>query len=112
MERHPGKRKISAAQFHSPLDAAGMSPREHLRDLVLAVGGVTEEEAYLLLTILDRLEVIEAALGAAAASDAAQHVVAIWTRDLFIGRDRADRADRARRQTASSCTGESQAAAI
>jgi len=79
------QREIAAAADRR-IGACGRPVREGLcqtavneiRDLVLDVGGVTEEEAELLLLVIRRLTRIQSQSGAEAARKAAQAVRRTW----------------------------------
>jgi hypothetical protein len=55
-----------------------LSPADHIRDLVLEVGGVSEVEAAVLLALLEKLEEIERTEGKVAADQAARAVRQRW----------------------------------
>lgn len=57
------------------LDAA---VRGHIRELVLAAGGVSESEAAVLMRVLARLAEIQAGEGVGAATAAAREVKDLW----------------------------------
>jgi hypothetical protein len=67
---------------HSAPDEPGAgTPKDIIRGLVLAAGGVTEPQAALLLRVIDNLELIERREGPAAAIAAAHRIRAIWLAD-------------------------------
>lgn len=54
------------------------SVRGHIRELVLAAGGVSENEAAVLMRVLARLAEIQAGEGVGAAAAAAREVKDLW----------------------------------
>ena len=79
MSPRPLPAQPSAADAELP-EAGG--PADIIRGLVLAAGGVTEPQAELLLSILRRLQGLEARAGRAAANAAARRIRAIWLQDV------------------------------
>ena len=72
----------ATAWRHSPPDEPGAgTPKDIIRGLVLAAGGVTEPQAAVLVRVIDNLERIERGEGRAAAVAAALKVRAVWLAD-------------------------------
>lgn len=70
---------------HSAPDEPGAgTPKDIIRGLILAAGGVTEAQATVLLRVIDTLERIERRNGPAAARAAALRVRAIWLSELDV----------------------------
>jgi hypothetical protein len=61
------------------------SPADVIRGLVLAVGGVSDAEAEMLLRILAQLRRIESEEGRAAAYEAARRVRSVWLEEEPTG---------------------------
>ena len=70
--------EVAVVRSQEDEDVANRPAADHIRQLVLARGGVTEAEAEILLATLDRLHEIERTLGAKAAGDAARAVKMSW----------------------------------
>lgn len=68
---------------HAPPDPPGSgTPKDIIRGLVLAAGGVTESQATVLLRVIDNLERIERREGPEAARAAAFRVRRLWLAEV------------------------------